>query len=64
MEKDLAEEIPFQRAENMAEALAGAKQEAEKGETVLLSPGCSSYDQFRNYEHRGDEFKRLVKEMQ
>lgn len=63
MEEDLAEEFPFQRTENMAEALAWARREAGKKETVLLSPGCSSYDQFRNYEHRGDEFKRLVKEM-
>lgn len=62
MEEELASSFPFARAQTMEEALSIARDEAKKDETILLSPGCSSYDQFRNYEHRGDEFKRLLKE--
>jgi UDP-N-acetylmuramoylalanine--D-glutamate ligase len=42
------------------EAVMMAYNIAKKNEIVLLSPGCSSYDMFDNYEHRGNEFKRLV----
>ena len=45
----------------MDRAVKAAKREAEKGETVLLSPGTASFDQFRSYGERGDVFARLVK---
>ena len=35
---------------------------AQPGQVVLLAPACSSFDQFRNYEHRGQVFKDLAKE--
>ena len=41
-------------------ALAAARAAAVSGEVVLLSPACTSFDQFRDFEARGDEFKRLV----
>ncbi len=41
-------------------AVAAARAAAVAGEVVLLSPACTSYDQFRDFEARGDEFKRLV----
>ncbi|HEV2202526.1 MAG TPA: UDP-N-acetylmuramoyl-L-alanine--D-glutamate ligase [Bryobacteraceae bacterium] len=44
-------------------AVAAAHDRAKPGETVLLAPACASFDQFENFEHRGREFKRLVKEL-
>lgn len=42
------------------EAVLLAYQKSRSGDIILLSPGCSSYDMFRNYEERGDYFKKLV----
>jgi len=42
---------------SMEEAITAAKSIAQKGETVLLSPACASFDLFKNYEHRGRMFK-------
>jgi UDP-N-acetylmuramoylalanine--D-glutamate ligase len=52
--------VPCERAGSMAEAVRIAAGNTHSGETVLLSPGCASFDMFENYEHRGDEFKREV----
>lgn len=50
----------YERDGDLATAVERAARLARPGEIVLLSPACASYDQFRNFEHRGDEFRRIV----
>ena len=52
------------KAATIEEAIRYADFFAERGDVVLLSPACSSFDMFDNYEHRGDTFKRLVMSLQ
>jgi UDP-N-acetylmuramoylalanine--D-glutamate ligase len=47
-------------ADTLENAVEIARREARAGERVLLSPACASFDQFRNYAHRGDRFRELV----
>jgi UDP-N-acetylmuramoylalanine--D-glutamate ligase len=56
-------ESPFERSGDLATAVRSAAAAARPGDVVLLSPACASYDQFENFEERGDEFRRLVEEL-
>src|SRR5579862_774735 len=53
----------YERSGDLATAVAHAAADAEAGDVVLLSPACASYDQFANFEERGDVFRRLVEEL-
>jgi UDP-N-acetylmuramoylalanine--D-glutamate ligase len=55
--------VPFLLATTLERAVAEAARTARPGEIVLLSPACASYDQFRDFEHRGEEFRRLVENL-
>lgn len=63
IQKDLSHAIPVQLYDSLQSAVERATQQAKKGDIILLSPGCSSFDMFRDYAHRGDEFKRIVNSM-
>ena len=56
-----ADKLDLTEAVSMEEAIAIASEEAAYGDVVLLSPACSSFDRFKNYEHRGDRFKEEVR---
>jgi UDP-N-acetylmuramoylalanine--D-glutamate ligase len=54
--------VPTRDAADMADAVRAARVEARPGDAVVLSPACASFDMFRNFEHRGDVFRELVRE--
>ena len=59
----LASQIPVMILSSLKEAVHQAIRCAEKGDNVLLSPGCASFDMFKDYAHRGKEFQRIVWEI-
>jgi UDP-N-acetylmuramoylalanine--D-glutamate ligase len=54
---------PVTEAGSMSEAVSAARRLAHPGDAVLLSPGCASFDWYRNYAERGDDFVRAVHEL-
>ncbi len=63
IERDLAGAVPVVGADSFEEVLDRAARLARPGDAVLLSPACSSYDMFRNYQERGARFRTAVEAM-
>ena len=57
----LADLVPFEMSGTLERAVEAAAAAGVPGEAVLLSPACASFDQFRDYNDRGDQFQRLVR---
>jgi UDP-N-acetylmuramoylalanine--D-glutamate ligase len=55
--------VPLERSETLERAVRSAAGEAAGGEAVVLSPACASFDQFRNFVHRGESFQALVRQI-
>jgi UDP-N-acetylmuramoylalanine--D-glutamate ligase len=60
---ELGRELPVYLSSDLREAVHSAARMAEKGDVVLLSPACTSFDMYRDFAQRGDHFKSLVNEM-
>jgi len=62
--RSLRDDVPFEMSDTMDNALSQALEDAEASKVdtpvILLSPACASYDQFKNFEERGDRFRALV----
>ena len=60
IQKTLNGSFSYTQADALEEAVGNAFSEAVPGDIVLLSPGCASFDMFRDYMDRGNQFKNLV----
>jgi UDP-N-acetylmuramoylalanine--D-glutamate ligase len=62
--RSIGDRLPVRRAASMSEAVRLSASLAVPGDAVLLSPACSSFDMFRDYKHRGDEFVLAVRSLE
>jgi len=63
IENDLDGTATIYKCQTLKRAVSLAASQAEKGDIVLLSPACASFDQFRNFEERGQVFARLARQL-
>mgnify|MGYP005658214949 FL=1 len=61
LEEALQNSVPIYNSETLEGAVLVAKEFARAGETVLLSPACASFDQFKDYQERGNIFVQTVR---
>ncbi|MFC2150497.1 UDP-N-acetylmuramoyl-L-alanine--D-glutamate ligase [Calditrichota bacterium] len=64
IERDLSDDMEVMLTDTIDQAIAEAKSIAQPGDVVLLSPMCASFDQFKDYEQRGDVFRQLVESIE
>ena len=60
IERAIDGRVPCERFALFGEAFAGASRAAKHGDTVLLSPGCTAFGEFKDFEERGERFCQLV----
>lgn len=63
IQKELSTAVDVEKSSSLEKAVRDAFREAEKGDAILLSPACSSFDQFPNYEQRGVAFLEIVEKL-
>lgn len=63
MENALGSIVPVKRANSLEEAVSIAHRHAEPGDVVMLSPACASWDMFKDFNHRGEVFRKAVEEL-
>jgi UDP-N-acetylmuramoylalanine--D-glutamate ligase len=61
MQKELSDVVDTHRAATLDDAVDKAAELAKPGDAVVMSPACSSFDMFRNYEHRSEVFRAAVR---
>ena len=59
----IGDAVRLNRVNSLSQAVASAHKLAAPGDIVLMSPGCASFDQFKNFEERGNKFVYLVKNL-
>ena len=63
LESMLAPDVALESCGTIERAVSAGFSDADRGDVVLLSPGCASFDQYRNFEDRGEDFKRHVRSL-
>ncbi len=63
LQETLGDALPTFRQTTLEEAFGQAMSQADDGDFILLAPACASFDQFTNFEHRGDAFRQLVQQL-
>jgi len=59
----IGDDVPKLKEPRLRDAIETAYKSAKPGDIVLLSPGCASFDEFRDYKERGDHFKEVVRNL-